>query len=314
MKILHLSDTTLSGSPIRIVDLINKYSNHQATHIVWDEKTGFRTFKTDLVGPRLSREEIVDLFDWADVVHYHNRWKRQKIFSTHHLEPPKKPSVIQVHSPRETEGFQEEEKSGIPIAVIAQYHVRQWPTASYIVPNVVDIYDSEYQREPIPDRKIPVVSYAPSNCNSKGWDDKGYSVVAPFLKRLHLNNVIYFQLINQKPHSTAMALKRGADIGIDEVVTGSYHLSSLEYLSLGVPCFGNIDPQTKKVIQDLTGAAELPWIAADRNNFQSVLMKIVRDKSWHHLGAASRAWMEKYWNPEFLVGQYIEMYEDLPHS
>lgn len=311
MNILHLSDSTLSGSPIRIVDLINKYSEHRARHIVWDEKTGFRTFKTDLVGPKMAREEIEGFFGWADVIHYHNRWKRQKIFSTHHLAPPGKPSVIQVHSPRETEGFHEEERSGLPIAVIAQYHVRQWPTASYIVPNVVDIYDSAYQREPIPDRKIPVISYAPSNCNSKGWDDKGYAVVAPFLKRLHLNNVVYFQLINQKPHDVAMTLKRGADIGIDEVVTGSYHLSSLEYLSLGVPCFAHIDDQTKKVLQELTGAAELPWIEANRGNFQSTLLKVVREKSWKALGDMSRTWMEKHWSPEFLVGQYIEMYEDL---
>ena len=108
-----------------------------------------------------------------------------------------------------------------------------------------------------------------------------------------------------------MALKQGADIGIDEIVTGSYHMSSLEYLGLGVACFANLDEQTEKVVKDLTGATELPWIKANKITFEETLRKLVVEKSWPELGMRSRGWMETYWNPKALVSHYNEVYSDL---
>jgi hypothetical protein len=319
VKILHLSDTTLSGSPIRITDLFNQHAGeHRARHIVWKPTVGYRTFKTDVVGSTASVEELEALFNWADVLHFHNRWRRQEIFQKdgheHLLQyVADKPSVIQIHSPRFSEDFSDEAASGVPLAIIAQYHPRQWPEASYVIPNVVDIEGDEYKREPPPLRPRPIVSYAPSNTNAKSWDDKGYGVVAPILKRLSLSGAIYYQLIIQRPHALVMELKRGADIGIDEVVTGSYHLSSLEYLALGVPCFANLDELTTKTVCDVTGssAEELPWLKADKGTFRTALHTVLNQRSWPQHGAASRAWMEKYWHPEFLVGQYLDMYRDL---
>ncbi len=311
MNILHLADTGLSGSPIRIVDLLNKYTPHKARFVIWDAVTHFRTFKTDVVAPRAGKESVAALLEWADIVHYHNRWRRQKVFTEFGLEPPKKKSVIQIHSPRESENFSAEVSSGIPLAIIAQYHVRQWPEVSYVVPNVVDIWDPAYRRLDRPKHNIPVVSYAPSNWNARGWDDKGYGVVSPILKRMGLSHEIKYDLIIKQPHQAVMERKRVADIGIDEIVTGSYHLSSLEYLSLGVPCFAHLDVKTAEVVKELTGAERLPWIDTTKTSFQRKLAQIIGDRSWDSLGTDSREWMESYWKPEFLAEQYISMYEDL---
>lgn len=312
MNILHLSDTGLSGSPIRIVDLLNKYTPHKARHVIWEATTGFRSFKTDVVAPRVGKDAVATLLEWADVLHFHNRWRRQNVFTRFGLEPPRKKSVIQIHSPRDSEDFRDEVGSGIPLAIIAQYHVRQWPEASYVVPNVVDVRDLDYVRLGHPQHHVPVVSYAPSNWNAKGWNDKGYSVISPILKRLGLDHTIKYDLIVQQPHHAVMARKRQADIGIDEIVTGSYHLSSLEYLAIGVPCFAHLDEQTAAVVKDLTGASELPWIDATGDSFRRKLLQIVKDKNWRELGGLSRAWMEKYWAPEFLASQYVDIYEELP--
>lgn len=312
MRILHLSDTQLSGSPIRIVDLLNEHSEMQARHIVWNPTHSFRAFKLDMVGCTMPVAELRGWLDWADVISYHNRWKRQEIFKSLKTLPPKKPSVIQIHSPRESEDFSEEVASQLPIACVAQYHVRQWEgLCEYIVPNVVDITAAEYVRDTPPMRTLPVVSYAPSNWNAKGWDDKSYSVVAPILKRLGREHELYPQIITNSSHKQTMLLKRSADIGVDEISTGSYHLSSLEYLALGVPCFANIDAETFKVLSDLTGCESVPWVLANRSNFQGKLAAIIKEKSWQDLGAQARAWMEKYWSAEILVGHYRSMYQDL---
>ena len=312
MKVLHLSDTTLSGSPIRIVDVLNKYSQHQARHIVWHPVVHqWRKFKLDMVGSTMPKDELLSWLDWADVIHLHNRWQRQEIFKHLGVKPPKKPSVVQVHSPRDSEDFGEEVASGLPLAIVSQYHVRQWPEARYIVPNCVDLNAPEYQRETPPLRTMPVVSFAPSNWNGRGFESKGYEIVAPIMKRMGLAREIYSQIITSLPHDEVMKLKRGADIGIDEIVTGSFHISSLEYLALGVPCFANIDSQTDQVIRKLTGADTIPWLIANKENFKSRLQAIITAKSWQEHGANSRAWMEKYWAPEWLAQQYVAVYEDL---
>ena len=320
LRVLHLSDTTLSGSPIRIAKLLTQQSSRgssvgvQACHIVWDATSGYRTFETDLVGSSMSDDELRTWLAWPDIIHYHNRYARQQIFKKLGISPPKKPSVIQMHSDRHSglDNFEAEAKSGVPIAVIAQYHTRQWPEATYLVPNVVDINAPEYQREPVPLRTIPVVSYAPSNWTCKGFDDKGYGVVMPILKRMKFNSEIYLQLIVSKPHDEVMLLKRGADIGIDEIVTGSYHLSSLEFLAMGVPCFANLDEDTAKTVKQVTGCAgKLPWLKANPATFKRELEKIIRDKSWQELGEQSRRWMERYWAPDVLVRHYEDMYLDI---
>lgn len=313
LRVLHLSDTQLSGSPVRISNLLNKYSDGriESKHITWQPTFGYRSFECDLIGMDMRPAQLAQLvYEWADVIHYHNRWRRQEIFRRMELAPPCRPSVIQMHSPRnEGEDFRDEVGSKIPLAIIAQYHVRQWPELSFIVPNVVDIHAPENTKEPpLEAAKRPTVSFAPSNTNGRGWNDKGYGIVAPVLKRMKIRGDISFQLLTGLPHREVMAKKRLAHIGIDEIVTGSYHLSSLEYLSLGIACFANIDRTTEKVVKELTGCEWLPWLSASESNFESRIRHVVQSGSWLEAGRASRLWMERYWNPARLIEHYERMY------
>lgn len=314
-KVLHLSDTQLSGSPVRISGLINKYSEkYESRHMTFHPKFGYREFETDLVSRDMLSAEVERLiYEWADVIHYHNRWRRQEVFRVLEREPPDRPGVIQIHSPRdEGENFNEELKSGLPLAIVAQYHVRQWPELAFIVPNVVDIEAPENKRRPLSGpATLPIVSFAPSNTTAAGWNDKGYDIVGPVLKRLKLAHQIQYQLIVSQTHAETMARKRLAHIGIDEVVTGSYHLSSLEYLSLGVATFANIDLRTEKVIKDLTGCERLPWLKASEVNFESRIKHAISARNWFEAGEYSRLWMEWHWNPGILLSHYERMYEKL---
>lgn len=315
MKILHLSDTPLSGSPVRIAELLRKHTEHEAHHLVWHASYGYRTFKTDLVGEEMALDDLETALDWADVLHFHNRWRRQIIFQKHPelTQYLKKKSVIQIHSPRFSEDFTDEVLSGHPLAVIAQYHTRQWPELRFVVPNVVDISSDEYRRWPPEMVKVPTVSYAPSNIHAKEWDNKGYFVVNPVLRKMMMARQIHYQLIMQKPHEEVMALKRKADIGIDEFMTGSYHLSSLEYLGLGVATIGNLDELTTKTVCDLTGcrAGELPWIHVPHGTFPTMLAQLLSTGKWLDAGVHGKAWMTTYWNPKVLSDHYIRMYEQL---
>lgn len=315
MKVLHLSDTQLSGAPWRISDLLNKHGGVESKHYVRKTKFGYREFPIDLTPQTTTTEELRHLiYEWADVISYHNRWKRQEIFKDLGSLPPKKPSVIQIHSPRfGGEDFSEETKAGLPIAVVAQYQVRQWPDLTHIVPNVVDITDPMFKTERIPYfmSALPVVSFAPSSTNQRGWNDKGFLILNPKLKRMRMFGTVNYQLIQQKPFLEAMKMKRQADIGIDDIITGSYHLSALEYLSMGVPCLNHIDALTEKVIKDLTGCTSLPFIETVPNDFDNVLRKMIANQSWFPHGIQARQWMETYWNPKLLCDHYLKMYASL---
>jgi len=318
MKVLQLSETTLSGSPIRLSKLLNKYSKKvESRHLVWQSRLRDRVFDTDLVGPEISKEEVQSWLDWSDVICYHNRRSKLTIFKELGLEIPKKPSMFQIHSPRQSEDFSEVTSSKLPIAVIGQYHPREWPELKFIVPNCVDIWAFDHQ--PIhpflkvshKNRNIPIVSFAPSNTTAKGWDNKGYGLVAGILKPMKLAGRVHFQLIIKKPHAETLELKKQADLGIDEVMSGSYHMSSLEYLSMAVACMANIDAKTEKVVKDMTGCENLPWILATSKNFGAVLRNTLNSKSYIEQGIKSREWMEKFWSPEFLCKKYEEVYSQL---
>jgi hypothetical protein len=314
MNVLHLSDTSLSGSPVRISKLLNRYSEKTVSRqIVWQEKVGYRSFEMDMFGPILPMEELrFWIYEWPDVIHYHNRYARQMVFQKLRDTPPKIPSVIQIHSPRrEDEYFEDEARSGIPLAIVAQYHPREWPELSFVVPNVVDIFDPTYIGRQDPEASKPMVSFAPSNSNMKLWNNKGYAETHPVLQDLKRHGLIHYNLVTQQPHNITMAMKRDAHIGIDEIVTGSYHMSSLEYLALGAVCFAKLDEQCERVLKDLTGSANLPWTHAEPKSLKRIITEIVRSKSWREKGSEARAWMETFWSPEVLVKHYEDMYSKL---
>lgn len=308
MFILHLSDTTLSGAPYRASQLLNKYTEHESRHIVWQAKIHDRVFPTDLVGSEMTKDQLQCWVNKADIIHYHSRYKRQQIFKV--VEVPKKPSVIQIHSPRESEDFSEELSSGIPLAIIAQYHVRQWPEKTFVVPNCIDIHDDFHKPAPKPSKYVPVVGYSPSNANGRGWDDKSYGIIAHILKRMQLNGEAVYNFIYKKPWVEAMMRKNYSNFGIDEISTGSYHMSGLEFLSMGVPCICKIDSQTSDAIKQVTGCSELPFINADAHNIKSVLNNL-KNMDATQMSKDARLWMETYWNPKHLTDQYIEIYRKL---
>lgn len=313
VKILHLSDTPLSGAPYRASQLLNKYSGHESRHIVWKPNVRERVFPSDMIGSEMTREDLNHWLSWADIVHYHNRWKRQKIHEVAEL-PNGKKSVIQIHSPRDEKEnyFKYEVESKIPIAVIAQYHVRQWPELKYIVPNVVDIHDGLHKEITRKEGKLVTFGYAPSSPTGKGWDDKSYHIVNPILKGMYMNRKIYYKRIVGKPFVECVFLKRQCDIGVDEVSTGSYHMSSLEFLSMGIATIAYIDEQTEKVVKDLTGASDLPWVVANEASFKPVVDHFAMNReSTKIAGQFARTWMEKYWSPGILCGHLLKMYEDL---
>lgn len=325
MKVLHLSNTPLSNAPWNIWRCQELYSTAKPTLILGKKAAYTRQHARGTLWSQYDREYLVEIFEKTDVIHFHNFMFSQSIFLAYPelVEiAKKKPRLIQYHSPRVNEEASFEDTIAdktIKHAVIAQYHVRVYPECEFVVPNMVPIYDQEYM--PAPGKwndSVPTVSYSPSNATGKGWDDKGYTEVTRSLAELERKYNFNKDIIIKTPYEQCIARKRWAHIGIDEFKTGSYHLSSLEYASMGCVVIGRIDRQTEdailKITKDITCLEDPLWYRTeDEEHFKlnmDVLLKL-SVPSLEIMGSNSRKWMEKYWNPKQLVKKYEEVYRCL---
>jgi hypothetical protein len=202
----------------------------------------------------------------------------------------------------------------IPQLVIAQGPERFYPRAR-VVPNIVPIRESGYLPEPEADDGPPVIVFSPSGGASAWktrWETKGAPQTLALLRRLERAGLCRIKTIVNTPHDACLRLKQRAAIVVDECVTGNYHLSGLEALSQGKPTIGHLDARVQAQLRTLTGAVELPWVDVRLEDAEPVLRALLDDKRLREqIGAASRAWMETYYDDRILVEHYRQAYHDL---
>jgi hypothetical protein len=198
--------------------------------------------------------------------------------------------------------------------VIAQYHPRYY-TDALIVPNMIDIWKPEFQPAP-KSRKTIKIFYSWATEVRGGWGDKGSEQTQRILSRIKttFGRRVDIEVLHNRPYRECMAEKRNAHICIDECVTGSYHLQSLEGCAVGALTFNNLDEQTLGFMRAVNDEPSHPF---EKTNLESLYEKL------HHYienpellarrGQAARRWMEQHWDPRQLVGRYLEAYSNLLH-
>jgi hypothetical protein len=328
MLALHFSITPLAGSPIRIVRALNQHTSVEARHIVLDANAyGTRTFDTDLIWQR-DREEIETFLSRADILHFHHffdlrhnpfglnfvDWKRghRQIVRQFHSHP--------LHISRHS-GFSVEEIVGsdVPQLVISQYHERYFPLAR-LVPNIVPISDPSYLPRASKEEDVRIF-FSPSVQASAWaaetpdlrWDTKGYPEVSCLLTRLSRKHPNVVMTIAQDlPNAQCLKYRQGSSINIDDMITGSYHLSSLEGLAQGVPTFAYLDDRTQSVLREISGATDLPWMNFRLEESEGALRALIEDATLRReIAAHSRRWMEKFWDDRLMVMHFVSAYQDL---
>jgi hypothetical protein len=330
MNILHFCETPLSGAPYRLAQ-VQKLAGHNARLVNhWNIFPGRPSvfFDYDIVlqdghgNPSCKNEKLLDpkgtilnLIKSADILHFHNTIFEQYIFK--YLPEMRryvksKLIVFQVHSPRRALTNVEKNLKDPSVGrrfVVAQYHTRQFPECTP-VPNAIPI-DDKYHRALFCDNKPPVITYGPSNKILRGWDNKGYAETLAALKQVrspHQYNEVF-----GVPHLECLTRKQTADIAVDEVITGSYHLGTLEALSHGQVALCNLDDLCAQNLLDYTGLSartNLPIVRANADTLASVLESFLVDpdklkahKVW------SRRFMEVFWSPEYLWEHFKHSYE-----
>jgi hypothetical protein len=279
VNVVHIADNLMSGAPYRlarvqgaagiVARVVNRlpYTN---------EGPRRREYPHDLLND--APESVLrPVFEQADVVHYHQRWKDGLLFETHPWAREvlfKKPSLIQFHVPRDDRMEPVLRDPAVVKLVVAQYHTRLYPECTP-VPNAVPI-DDELHRPAGVVNEPPVVAFTPPDCTSRGWWDKGCALTLAVLERGGFRH----RFVTDRSWREAMGVRRLCDIAIDEVVTGSYHMCSLESLSQGLATVAGIDPLTVDALERVTGTRAHPWVVARPDTLHARLSELVGDPDY----------------------------------
>lgn len=320
MNIVHLSTTPLAGSPYNISTALDTYTKHNSRHIcVYPYAYNKRTFLSDLIWES-DKELSMSVLKKADIVHCHH------VFHTEHSpfgnlrEICKKDTIFlrQFHSaptgiPNHLLNIIDEDP--LPSFVNAQHSERYFPK-SRIVPNIVLIDKSDFKRT------TPIIkhfiSYSPSVKRSawfsanpdQRWNTKGYPETVSLLKTLSNKLNFSFDIVYNVPWQECIERKSRTAVTIDEVVTGSYHLSSLEGLALGKPTLAFLDERTQNVLKQVTGANWLPWVNLYLDELEVFIEHFFCDeKLIQQIGERSKKWIKKYWHPKKMIKHYVDGYK-----
>lgn len=319
INVVHITENPIAGSPMNLSLALNKYQADKvhSRHIAASDRNENRVYKSDLLTGVHTFEEIREVIEAADVLHFHNFYKSQELFRRYPelwALAEVRPRVWQVHSQRSiawmpiTEGLEDPKARHL---VIGQYHPREWPECT-VVPNVIDIEDPSLRpQERLWDGPLRV-AFSPSRIGLLGWDNKGYYETVPILQQLVDEGVISADIIYNEPHVACLRRRGLCHIAVDEIITGSYHLCSLEALSQGCIAVAGLDETQVKTLLDLTGASYLPWGVEHPETLKKGLLMAAdhpnESKQWAEYG---RKWMETYWHPSDMTKRFVDIYESL---
>ena len=332
ISVVHVALTPLAGSPIRIVNALNDHTDVRARLVVLNPGAyGNRSFLGDLDW-RSEADAAREILASADIVHLHHYFDLENNpFEVNFRELclDRVRFVRQFHSAPLTIARGDAAlanrivQSDEAQLVIAQYHERFFPRAR-LVPNVVPLDDELCRPRSNHRTDHPVVFFSPSRDEAAWsvqpgqtrWDTKGAPETERLLQRVvSACPIAKVAVVRNMPHDQCLRARQSSDVAIDEMVTGSYHLTSLEALAQGLPTFAFLDGRTLSTLAELTGTHTHPWLNFRLEEAEGALIELIQDATLRReLGDFARRWMEKYYNDRLMVGHYVRAYEDLLDS
>ncbi|MBU1249093.1 MAG: glycosyltransferase family 1 protein [Proteobacteria bacterium] len=320
MKIVHFSNNSLAGMPHRLVRSLAAHTDHEVRLVDLEryglEKLGW--FHYDLVF-RENMDECVALAESAEIIHLHNFLDLKSTeFSPIDFAALVKrgiPVVRQFHS----EPGVVAERMGRPLAdvlectlpqlVIGHCPERFYPRAR-VVPNFLPQDDPAYM--PVDAAPQYDIFFSPSKMYGAWetrWATKGAPEVVEMLTRLASDTGCRVKWLNGSPLDEVLAAKQASRVIIDDLVTGSTHLSGLEGLCQGKSVLCHLDERMAEVLRHLSGASWHPFLNVRLEEAEPVLRHLLaHPEEAEAMGRESRRWVEEHWADHRLVRHFEEAY------
>lgn len=318
MRIAHLSVTPCAGAISALSSAIRDFTEHGSRWICTSGSVNNLRFEEDVLWQDTAQCGILAR---CDFMVFHNG-SSPRVFAPP-IEPmrdyllgdPSKRIAYFHHSHPDACAGLAAESEGLRCFVPAQYQATLWKDC-VPVRGVVRFDRSDFpKRKDRGDGKVRI-GYAPTFRESQNGREpgsaawyhcKGFDVTVPVLAKLaQARKDVEFTLIEGLPYDMAMEVKSSCDILIDEVVTGSYHRSTLEALALGIPAVVNISPEVHGVMVRAAGANDIPVVHATAETLEERLLWLIGMKkdARRELGASGRDWMVRHWHPQDIARRF----------
>jgi hypothetical protein len=324
LLVVHVSLTPLAGSPIRIVRALQRHTAVSARLIDREPNAyGKRRFPEDLVWQRDADESRAEIAR-ADIVHFHHWFDfgstnnpfgfdflgAMKPGARHLMHWHSSPAFTARNARVDLATLRD---AKLPQMVMAQYHERYYPCAAPM-PLIVEHTESAIPSAK-PDETPPHVVFTPSQSlswHAERWETKGKPEVERVLESLERRRVLRATIAQELPFDECQRLRSTADIVIDDVVTGSFHTTSLEAMSMGKPTLCFLDARTRSVLSDLAETTDLPLVDVPLEALEQTLVVLCADRALlHALGHFAHDWMREHYREDRMVAHYVRAYERL---
>jgi len=154
-------------------------------------------------------------------------------------------------------------------------------------------------------RARPLILHAPTDASIKGS-----SIIENSLRRLAGRYEFEYRAVSGLPHAEAMQLYGEADLVIDQVLSGWYGGLAVEAMAMGKPVVAYLREEDLASIPAAM-RADLPILRADPRRMDEDLAAILdRRDEWAELGRRSRAFVERWHDPERIAAALSRIYRD----
>lgn len=324
MKIVHFSNNSLAGMPLRLVRALDSLTDHDVSLVDlerYDLVKQLGWYDYDVV----FQEEIdraVTLAEEADVIHLHNfiDLNSTEFAPIDFAALQKKGTAIvrQYHSipdlvaKRMGRPLSDVLDCPLPALVIAHYPERFYPKAR-VVPNFLPQDDPAYT--PAGGESQCDIFFSPTKMYDaweSRWSTKGAPQTIDVMERLAWDTGCTVNWMHGKPLDEILAVKRSCRIVLDDMANGSIHLSGLEGLCQAKPVLCFLDERMVEVLRFLSGASWNPFINVRLEDSEAVLRYLLaHPDEAEEIGRESRRWVETYWADHQMVKHFTEAYDIL---
>lgn len=318
ISVVHLSPTPLVGAPSRLAAAQRDAGLRAECVVIADYPKDLAGKFVDGAIPWFVGDVAVELAQRvltnAEIIHVHNDLPLDLARQFLEMAPDAK-WVYQAHSPlREGPLFNRRDLE-LPFVFSAKLVVAQYQTRLYSdflpVPNLINAFP--YCAERAAGETLRVL-FSPTHGRGGRWNDKGSAVTLETLRTLaKAGSIDLVTPSNPLSPSQLMALRRSTHVSIDEVITGAFHLTSLEGLCAGNVVLNGADFFSVMALMSSIGTNEPPpFRRVGQHDLRENLLELASDQKLSaSLQCSSKEYFERWLLSSRLVDRYLSIYQSL---
>ncbi len=311
--ILHVSSIPCANRPYNTAKLIEMYSTKYSSRHILGTQYGknrpdvpWREFPEDLNWIN-NRTECIELINKAAIIHiHHNIAKDMRSYI-----PEKTPIIWTVSNLSQSMTLNNNEYNRNYMNYIKSFanlittteEPLQKEAFFYLTNICLPLVTSFYNAPLIKDNSIPTIVYAPTNrvnYRDNKPISKGYQDVLQIINNLNKYCTFNFHLVEGIPYEENINIKKTADIIIDDVISETYHNSTIEAL------YFNAIPLTN------FSSPNMPLIKTNLDNLEQNLYELIIHREYlEEQKKKIEEWKKLYYYPEKILKKFEFLYDYL---